>query len=83
MMEREMLKQKELQELIARQKEEEKKRLFLQQKYNLQNQMEMKAKLRQEAYQEYLKEKDQVDKVIQKMIEEDQRMVTMIKMKQD
>jgi hypothetical protein len=26
--------------------------------------MEMKAKLRQEAYQEYLKEKEQVDKVI-------------------
>jgi hypothetical protein len=33
--------------------------------------MEMKAKLRQDAYQEYLKEKDQVDKVIQKMINED------------
>ena len=43
----------------------------------------MKAKLRQEAYQEYLKEKDSVDKVISKMIEEDQRMVSMIKMKQD
>lgn len=82
-MEKEMLKKKELEQLIQRQKEEEKKRLFLQQKYNLQNQMEMKAKLRQEAYQEYLKEKGQVDQVIGKMIEEDQRMVTLIRTKQD
>lgn len=82
-MEKEMLKKKELEQLIQRQKEEEKKRLFLQQKYNLQNQMEMKAKLRQEAYQEYMKEKGQVDQVIGKMIEEDQRMVALIRTKQD
>ena len=31
----------------------------------------MKAKLRQEAYEEYMKEKNSVDNVIQKMIEED------------
>ena len=37
--------------------------------------------MRQEAYQEYLKEKDQVDKVIQKMIDEDQKMIALIKMK--
>jgi hypothetical protein len=43
--------------------------------------MEMKAQLRAEAYQEYLKEKGQVDKVISKMIEEDQKMVALIKMK--
>lgn len=45
--------------------------------------MEMKAKLRQEAYQEYMKEKEQVDKVIGKMIEEDQKMVNLIRVKQD
>jgi hypothetical protein len=45
--------------------------------------MEMKAKLRQEAYQEYMREKDGVDKVIGKMIEEDQKMVQLIRMKQD
>jgi hypothetical protein len=45
--------------------------------------MEMKAQLRAEAYQEYLKEKDQVDKVIQKMIDEDQKMISLIKMKQE
>ena len=78
-----MLRKKELEDLIQRQKEEERKRLALQQKYNLQSQMEMKAQLRAEAYQEYLKEKDQVDKVITKMIDEDQKMISLIKMKQE
>ena len=41
----------------------------------------MKAQLRQEAYQEYLKEKEQVDKIIGKMIEEDQKMIALINMK--
>ena len=39
--------------------------------YNLQQQMIMKEELKKEAYNEYLKEKDQVDTVIRKMIEED------------
>ncbi len=39
--------------------------------------------MRAEAYQEYLKEKDQVDKVITKMIDEDQKMISLIKMKQE
>jgi hypothetical protein len=33
--------------------------------------MKMKEQLKRDAYQEYLKEKDQVDRVIKKMIEED------------
>jgi hypothetical protein len=33
--------------------------------------MEQKEQLRREAYEEYLKEKESVDKVINKMIEED------------
>lgn len=37
------MRKKELEDLIQRQKEEERKRLALQQKYNLQSQMEMKA----------------------------------------
>lgn len=45
--------------------------------------MEMKAQLRQEAYAEYMKEKGQVDKVISKMIDEDQKMIALIKMKQE
>lgn len=82
-MEKEMLRNKELQDLIERQKEEERTRLALQQKYNLQSQMEMKAQLRAEAFQEYMKEKGQVDKVISKMIEEDQKMIALIRMKQE
>ena len=82
-MEKEMLMKKELEDLIQRQKEDERTRLALQQKFNLQSQMEMKAQLRQEAYQEYMKEKGQVDKVISKMIDEDQKMIALIKMKQE
>jgi hypothetical protein len=33
--------------------------------------MQLKEQLRKEAYDEYIKEKDQVDRVINKMIEED------------
>ena len=43
----------------------------------------MKEQLKKEAYQEYLKEKDQVDTVIHKMIEEDQQIMSMNKQKQD
>ena len=49
---------------------------------DLQQQMQLKEQLRQEAYQEYLKEKDQVENVIRKMIEEDQKLVDLTRMKQ-
>lgn len=45
--------------------------------------MTYKEQLRREAYEEYLKEKDQVENVIKKMIEEDQRMMDMTRMKQE
>ena len=45
--------------------------------------MKEKEQLRREAYDEYLKEKDQVDRVINKMIEEDQKMMQLTKLKQD
>jgi hypothetical protein len=45
--------------------------------------MQIKEQQRYEAYQEYLKEKSQVDKVVQKMIEEDMQVVQLTKMKQD
>ncbi len=80
-MEREMLRIKEIEERMAREKEEQRKRQSVQQKYNLQEQMQMKEQLRREAYEEYLKEKDQVDKVINKMIEEDSKMMHLTKMK--
>lgn len=45
--------------------------------------MQEKEKQRQEAFQEYIKEKGQVDMVIQKMIQEDQRMMELIRLKQE
>ena len=39
--------------------------------------------MKKEAYQEYLKEKEQVDKVIKKMIEEDQHFMNLNRMKQE
>jgi hypothetical protein len=45
--------------------------------------MAMKEQLRREAYEEYLKEKEQVDRVINKMIEEDRKMQELTRMKQD
>ncbi len=44
--------------------------------------MQLKQQLRQEAYDEYIRERDQVENVIKKMIEEDQKMVELTRMKQ-
>jgi len=44
-------------------------------KRSIQEQMVEREKLRAEAYQEYVKEKSQVDAVIQKMIDEDMEMM--------
>lgn len=45
--------------------------------------MIQKEQLRREAYEEYLREKESVDRVINKMIEEDQKLIQLTKMKQD
>ena len=45
--------------------------------------MVLREQLKNEAYQEYMKEKDQVDKVVQRMIDEDREMLNLIRMKQD
>jgi hypothetical protein len=37
--------------------------------------------LRREAYEEYIKEKEQVDRVINKMIDEDRKMMELTKVK--
>lgn len=76
-----MLKIKEIEERLQREKEEERNRMNIQQKYNLQEQMQLKEQLRREAYEEYLKEKEQVDRVINKMIEEDQKLQQFTRMK--
>lgn len=45
--------------------------------------MKMKEQLKREAYLEYMKEKDQVDRVINKMIDEDTQIQNLTRMKQD
>ena len=45
--------------------------------------MQLKQQLRQEAYNEYLREREQVENVIKKMIEEDQKLSDLTKLKQD
>lgn len=42
-----------------------------------------REKLRQEAYQEYIAERGQVDAIINKMIDEDHEMLRINKMKQE
>ena len=63
--------------------EQDKKTKFFENKYQLQNQMQIKEQQRYEAYQEYLKEKDQVDRVVQRMINEDVQHMQMTKQKQE
>jgi hypothetical protein len=50
----------------------------------IQKQISDGARLKDEAYQQYTKEKEQVDNVIQKMIDEDREMarITSLKMEQ-
>jgi hypothetical protein len=45
--------------------------------------MQDREKLRDEAQNEYLKERDQVDTIINKMIQEDHEMMRINKMKQE
>lgn len=78
-----MLRQKELQELKQRQEDLDKKQQMFQMKYLIQNQMQEKEQQRQEAYQEYLREKEQVDRIVQRMIDEDLQYMQMTKQKQD
>jgi hypothetical protein len=52
-------------------------------KERIQHQMFEREKLRDEAQKEYLKERDQVDTIINKMIQEDHEMMRIQKMKQE
>ena len=52
-------------------------------KRDIQQQMINREQLREEALQEYMKERDNVDAIINKMIEEDHEMIRINKMKQE
>lgn len=79
-----MLRTKEIQDQISREEEARKVEDLRRNKELIQRQITEGAKLKDEAYQQYTKEKDQVDNVIQKMIDEDREMarITSLKMEQ-
>ena len=66
-----ILKNKELGDHQERESNAAKLDALLQNKKNIQRQIDENDRLREEAYQEYLKEKAQVDAVVQRMISED------------
>lgn len=66
-----ILKNKELGDHQEREANAAKLDALLQNKKNIQRQIDENDRLREEAYQEYLKEKAQVDAVVQRMIAED------------
>jgi len=70
-----MLKLMEQQNAARRAEMQAKQDALISNKRSIQEQMVEREKLRAEAYQEYLKEKSQVDAVIQKMIDEDMEMM--------
>lgn len=69
-----MLRTKEIQDLIHREAEEARKRDRLSTKHFIHEQIEDRKQLQTEAAEEYLKERDCVDSIIQRMIEEDREM---------
>ena len=66
-----MLKNKELGDNNERAANQAKLEALQANKRNIQKQIDENDRLREEAYQEYIKEKGQVDAVVQRMIEED------------
>ena len=66
-----ILKNKELGDNQERERNQAKLEQLLTNKKNIQAQIDENDRLREEAYQEYLKEKAQVDAVVQRMISED------------
>ena len=79
----EYLKRKELADLQAKEASQQKTRQLYAMKNEVQNQMIEREKLREQAYLEYAKEREQVDAIINKMIDEDHEMMRINKMKQE
>ena len=69
-----MLRQKEIQDRLERETEAKKKEDSKKAKEVLQAQIAEAQKIKEEAHQQYLREKQQVDNVIQRMIDEDREM---------
>lgn len=79
-----MLRNKEIKDQIEREAEARKQEEAKRAKEVLQKQIAESQKIKEEAYQQYQKEKDQVDNVIQRMIDEDREMarIQALKMEQ-
>lgn len=69
-----MLKVKEAQDYIQREADGKRLEDMLQNKYAIQRQIDNMKDKESEAHSEYLRERDQVDHVIQRMIDEDREM---------
>eukprot|EP00828_Plagiopyla_frontata_P042013 TRINITY_DN6163_c0_g1_i1.p1 TRINITY_DN6163_c0_g1~~TRINITY_DN6163_c0_g1_i1.p1 ORF type:complete len:294 (+),score=80.46 TRINITY_DN6163_c0_g1_i1:125-1006(+) len=69
--EEQVLQRRQYEQLLQLREEEERKRKFLQAKDVLQDQMKERELLKDEARQQFLKEKDQVDNIMQQIINED------------
>jgi len=79
----EYLHRKEKSDSDARQAAFEKQQQLYSLKRDIQNQMVNRELLREEAMAEYMKERANVDSIINKMIEEDHEMIRSNKMKQE
>lgn len=78
-----MLKNKEIGDQIERQQNQRKLDQLRENKREIQRQIDDAALLRQQAHEEYLKEKAQVDAVVQRMIEEDNEQARIIQQKKE
>ena len=79
----EMLRRKEQEDLRKKREAEEKTEQMKEAKREIQQQMIDREKLREQAYQEYAKERQQVDSIIQRMINEDHEMLRLQRQKQE
>ena len=78
-----MLKNKEIQDRENREHMQKKLEELQANKRAIQAQIDDANKLREEAYQEYIREKEQVDAVVQRMIEEDNEVSRITKQKKE
>ena len=78
-----MLKNKEIADRTDREANQKKLEELQENRRSIQTQIEAANRLREEAYQEYIKEKEQVDAVVQRMIEEDNTMAKINQQKKE
>lgn len=78
-----MLKNKEIGDRLEREANQRKLDELRDNKREIQKQIDDAALLRQQAHEEYLREKGQVDAVVQRMIEEDNEQARIVQQKKE